>query len=63
LGFHQFSHEVVVTEQFEGLLEAVEVVRTDQYGGGSAVAGDDHAFVLAVDAVDELGEPVLYVPQ
>ena len=38
----------MVAEQFEGLLETVEIVGTDQHRSGSTVAGDDDAFVFAV---------------
>ena len=48
----------MVAEQFEGLFEAVEVVRADQHSSGSTVAGDDDSFVFAVDAVDEFGESI-----
>ena len=62
-GLHEFLDGVVVAEEFECFLEAVEVVGADQDGCGSTVAGDDDTFVLAVHAIDEFGESVLHVTQ
>ena len=53
----------MVAEQFEGLLETVEVIRADQNGDGSTVSGDNDPLVFTADSVNELRKPILHVPQ
>lgn len=43
-------------EQVKGLLECLEVTRTDKHSGGAAVARDDDALVVTLDKIDDLGE-------
>ena len=52
-----------VGHDLERLLEALEVLGADEHRGRLSVAGDDHAILLARDAIDELREPGLDGPE
>lgn len=48
-------HQVVVAGDLEGLLERFEIIGADEDEGGPSVASNQHAFVLALDPVGEVG--------
>jgi len=50
---------VAVGQNFEGLFEAFELFDAHDDNDRNTVSGHDHAIVLFVNAVDDLGEPVL----
>ena len=62
-GLEQGSHGIAVAQQFECLFQAPEIVRADQDRRGSTIAGNDDTLVLAVDPVNEFGEPIFHVPE
>ena len=49
-----------IAEHRERLFELGEVVRADDHRRITAIARDDDAFVLVLDAIDDLGEVVSY---
>ena len=57
------SDGFVVAEQFEGLFEAVEVVRADQHSSGLTVARDDDRRGSRSTRSRRTGESILHVPQ
>ena len=59
----QLSDGDLIAEKVKCLLQAVEIVRADEYSGRTAVASYDDAFVLTLHAVNELRESIFDVPQ
>ena len=54
----ELFHGLAVAEHCQSLLERLKVLRAHEDGRRRAVAGDDDAFVVGVDPLDELGETV-----
>lgn len=54
----KLPHGLVVGDQLERLFEGLEIFRADEHGRRAPVACDDDALVLALNALDDLGEMV-----
>lgn len=58
----QVSDGFPIAQERERFFQALEVVWANQHSCRTAVARHNNSFVLAVDAVDELGKPIFDVP-
>ena len=53
----------MIAKNSECFFDLGQVLGINHHGGRAAVPGDDHSFVVVLDAIDDLGQMVAHAAQ